>query len=366
MSASAQSPAVGGPAAVPAAGPLPAEIERAASLLAQGGLVAFPTETVYGLGADADNRAAVAAVFAVKGRPADHPLIVHVTGEQAAQAWSREIPPAARRMMHAFWPGPLALVLARSPRAHDGLTGGQDTVGLRCPAHPVAQSLLRALARVRGDAGAAIAAPSANRFGRISPTCARHVREDLGGGGAAPLVLDGGECEVGIESTIVQCLAGTVRILRPGSIGARAIEAACGLPVERPASDAEGPRASGRLEGHYAPRRPLEIIATADLAARVATLCAGRDGGAAGPRLAVLAAAEDPNVFPAGVIAFTAPHTDAAAFARVLYERLRRMDASGAARLLVVEPPRDESWAAVHDRLARAAAGSRQQRDSPL
>jgi len=215
----------------------------------------------------------------------------------------------------------------------------------------VARALLQALAQVRGDPGVAIAAPSANRFGRISPTSARHVRDDLGegAGSAVEMILDGGSSERGIESTIVQCLPDGVRILRPGSIGARALAAVTGLPVHGAGSDAEGPRASGRLESHYAPRRPLELVRPGGLPGRIADL--------GNVPLAVLVPARGAPDLPAGVLRFEAPYDDAPAFARVLYERLRSMDQGAVGRILVVEPPGGEDWIAVHDRLARAAAG---------
>ena len=330
--------------------PVPAElIGRAARILQAGGLVAFPTETVYGLGADADHRGAVAGVFAAKGRPSDHPLIVHVASIEAAGAWSRDIAPAATLLMRAFWPGPLTVVVARAARAHDLLTGAQDSVGLRCPAHPWARALLLALAGEKADPAAAIAAPSANRFGRISPTRAAHVREDLGEkpGGAVDCILDGGACGFGIESTIVDCSAVRVRILRPGSIGARAIAAATGLEVVVAGEDASAPRAPGRLVKHYAPRVPLELVSGEELAPRLAAL--------AQERIALLAPAQVPA---AGARRFACSLEDPTAYAHELYDVLRRMDASGATRILVLRPPAGPDWEAVQDRLSRAAAGS--------
>ena len=334
--------------------PVPGElIGRAARILQAGGLVAFPTETVYGLGADADHRDAVAGIFAAKGRPSDHPLIVHVASIEAAGAWSGDIAPAANLLMRAFWPGPLTVVVARAARAHDLLTGGQDSVGLRCPAHPWARALLLALAGEKADPAAAIAAPSANRFGRISPTRAAHVREDLGEKpvGAVDCILDGGACGFGIESTIVDCTAGRVRILRPGSIDARAIAGATGLRVaaagEDAGEDAPAPRAPGRLEKHYAPRIPLELVSGEELAPRLAAL--------AQERIALLAPTE---VRAAGVLRFACSLEDPAAYAHALYDVLRQMDASGATRILVLRPPAGPDWEAVQDRLSRAAAGS--------
>jgi len=324
-------------------------IERAARMMLEGRLVAFPTETVYGLGADADNPAAVAAIFRAKGRPADHPLIVHVADAQAAAAWARALSPAARSLMTRFWPGPLTLVVARSARATDFVTGGQDTVGLRCPAHPWARELVLALGRLAGDRSRAIAAPSANRFGRISPTLAEHVRADLGEkpDGSVDLILDGGPCPVGIESTIVDLSTPIPRLLRPGAVGRPALEKLLRGPVPD-AVDAEAPRTSGRLAGHYAPRRPLELLEAADIGTRIAAL------GAA--RVAVLAPAPADSALPPG--RFWAAAATPEAYARHLYEFLHAMDASGAEVLLVQCPPAGEAWDAVRDRLQRSASGS--------
>jgi L-threonylcarbamoyladenylate synthase len=316
-------------------------ITRAVAILRAGGLVAFPTETVYGLGADAEQPQAVRRIFAAKGRPPDHPLIVHVNASQALDDWAREVPAGARALAQAFWPGPLTLVLARSARAHDLVTGGQDSVGLRCPSHPWAQALLAAF-------GGGIAAPSANRFGRISPTTAEHVRADLGEkpDGLVDLILDGGACPIGIESTIVDFSAGSARLLRPGSITRAQLAAVLGAAV--PDAGGGAPRASGRLRGHYAPRTPLELVAPAQLAARVHSL--------RGVPLALLAPAS--IGLEAGdhvVLRLDAPDTPQA-YAQRLYAALRRLDAAGAARILVACPPQGPDWEAVLDRLRRAQA----------
>lgn len=325
--------------------PDPALIARAAAVLKAGGLVAFPTETVYGLGALAESPAAVRAIFAAKGRPADHPVIVHVADASALDDWAIDIPPAARMLASAFWPGPLTLVLKRSHRAHELITGGQTTVGLRCPAHPWARALLAAT-------GAAVAAPSANSFGRISPTAAQHVRDDLGQKprGKIDLILDGGPCPVGIESTIVD-LSGAgsrdgPRLLRPGAITRARLEQVLGVPV--PDAGSVAPRASGRLASHYAPRTPLELVDADQLAARVAAL--------RGTRLALLAPAD--LVLPAGsdhVLTHETAPDDAENYGRRLYAALHRLDAAGADRILVLRPPPGADWLAVHDRLRRAA-----------
>jgi L-threonylcarbamoyladenylate synthase len=327
-----------------------AAIERAAALLADGLLVAFPTETVYGLGADADNVDAVRSIFAAKGRPADHPVIVHVLDASAIDAWSAGAPEAARQLAQAFWPGPLTLVLPRSARAHDALTGGQASVGLRCPAHPWARALLDAFAARRADMRAALAAPSANSFGRISPTTAAHVRADLGEkpSGRVDLILDGGPCPVGIESTIVDLTGAAPRLLRHGAITRGQLEALLRQPV--PDADRDAPRASGGLKSHYAPRAPLELVPATQLPARINAL--------RGTRLAVLAPAAALLDWPADVVVRLVSPAGAPEYARRLYALLHQLDECGAARILVAVPPPGEAWDAVHDRLRRAAAAA--------
>jgi L-threonylcarbamoyladenylate synthase len=245
------------------------QIDRAVAILRKGGLVAMPTETVYGLAADADNADAVRAVFAAKGRPADHPVIVHVADTSALDRWVRVVPDAARALAAAFWPGPLTIVLPRSARVSDLITGGQDSVGLRCPSHPWAHTLLAAF-------GGAVVAPSANSFGRISPTTAAHVIADLGvkPTGKIDLVLDGGPCPVGIESTIVDLSGAAPRLLRPGLITRGELEQVLGRPVEM--ADEDAPRAPGRLEKHYSPRTPLVLVTPEALRSRIAELAARR------------------------------------------------------------------------------------------
>jgi L-threonylcarbamoyladenylate synthase len=326
-----------------------AAIGRAVDVLARGGLVAVPTETVYGLAADADSPAAVGAIFAAKGRPNDHPVIVHVRGAQALYAWASDVPPRASALAARFWPGPLTLVLARSARAHDGLTGGQDTVGLRCPAHPWVHALLDAWCAERRDPAAALAAPSANSFGRISPTTADHVRADLGEkpAGRVDLILDGGACPVGIESTIVDLSRpGPARLLRPGAITRAQLEAVLGEPVLD--ADDAAPRVPGALAQHYAPRTPLELVAPTTLGARVNSLL--------GTRVALLAPAMALLDWPSNVVLRLVAPASPDEYARRLYALLHRLDAAGAERILVAQPPAGPAWDAVRDRLQRAAS----------
>ena len=304
-------------------------------------MVAFPTETVYGLGADAANPRAIAKIFAAKGRPADHPLIVHLPGFAHLERWAVGIPEVAARLAAAFWPGPLTLILKRHPGVLDAITGGQDTVGLRVPNHPLALELLREF-----DGG--VAAPSANRFGRISPTTARHVRDELGSKVAA--ILDGGPCAVGIESTILDLSDGEARILRPGMLDAAAIGAVLGYP---PAFGGKqnAPRVSGSREAHYAPSIPLQLVVGAELAG------AARAALGAGRRVAVLAAT--PPALGQADLTWRTASADPARFAHELYSALRELDSSGCDLILVAAPPGDEAWRAVADRLRRAAAGSK-------
>ncbi len=312
------------------------EIAAAAAILRAGGLVAFPTETVYGLGADASNPQALRRMFAAKGRPPEHPVIVHLRGTEDLKRWTRDIPEIARRLAEHFWPGPLTLVLKRAAGVLDAVTGGQDTVGLRAPAHPIAQRLLQAF-------GGGIAAPSANRFGRVSPTTAQHVREELGD--ALDLILDGGPCEVGIESTIVDLSTGTPVLLRPGRIGSAEIEAVAGLPVS-PATSGS-PRASGTLAAHYAPKIPLVLASSGDLERVVRE--------AAGPVAVLARCARAPRSTAAQW--HVAP-VDAQAYAHDLYAALRSFERSGCGLIVVETPPEGAEWEAVRDRLTRAAAGS--------
>ena len=325
----------------------------AAGVLLAGGLVAFPTETVYGLGADACNAAAVARIYSAKGRPADHPLIVHVASMDGLGDWARDVPAYAIALARAYWPGPMTLVVRRSDLAADFVTGGQDTVGVRVPNHPVALGLLEAFVRAGGKG---VAAPSANRFGNVSPTSAQAVATELGDYLAdGDQILDGGPCDVGVESTIIDCTGDLPKILRPGAITAQMIEECTGLSVgsrfvltdddlpgiliNGKAVDEQVIRVSGSLDSHYAP---------------VATVILDQSptAGQGFIAMADVAAAD-------GVVRLAAPttHED---FARVLYAALRAADEKGLATVVVQQPQGDGIAVAIRDRLMRAAHGSAQ------
>ena len=369
-----------------------AAIRAAAVLLETGRLVAFPTETVYGLGADAENPQAVAAIYAAKGRPQDHPVIVHVAPGADIGYWCSDIPAEAYRLAEAFWPGPLTMILKRNAHIPDAVSGGQDTVGMRCPSHPVAIALLSAFKGGKGG----VAAPSANKFGNVSPTTAQHVRDEFGAmvfddaeaaeaaahacaaaitarmadpaeagaaAGAVPpgaalrlAVLDGGSSQVGIESTILDlsrlATHGPV-LLRPGHIGAQDIADVIGVMPNLP--DQSAPRASGTLESHYAPKAPVALVDGAALADTLARLAAR------GRKAAVIHYSALPQPGPAGQGAGGAHQhmpADAAGYAFGLYAALRAMDQTGAELILVETPPQNDAWLGVNDRLRRAAFGS--------
>lgn len=309
-------------------------IDAAVSALRRGEVIGMPTETVYGLAADARNAEAVARIFAIKGRPADHPLIVHVASAATLPDWSRGSLALAEPLAAAFWPGPLTLILSRHPSVLDVVTGGQDSVGLRCPAHPLAQRLLAGF-------GGGLAAPSANRFGRISPTRAQHVRDEFGM--QVPLVLDGGECAVGIESTILDLSSGLPTLLRPGQVTHAQLEKIVGCVAEK--SSRNSPRASGTLESHYAPRTRMLLLP------RSALVHEADEQRALGKVVSVLAISS----MPSGATGLLLPE-DPAAYAHGIYAALRELDGSGAHLLLVEKPPISLAWVAVQDRLRRAAA----------
>lgn len=308
-----------------------AEVRRAAEILRAGGLVAFPTETVYGLGADASSAAAMARLYAAKGRPAAHPVIVHFADAESAFEWAREVPDAARKLAARFWPGPLTLILKRSAKAKDFVTGGQDSVGLRVPSHPVAQQLLR-------EFGDGVAAPSANLFGNVSPTSAAHVREDLGK--QVDLVLEGGSSEVGIESTILDLSGGEPVLLRPGFLSTFDIEKALHSKISEKGS--ASPRHPGGLERHYAPRTPALLVPPHALDAEIA-----RRGAA----VAVLAFSRPDERVEYWIRMPREPR----AYAQRLYAALRELDGAGCETILIETPPETDEWTAVRDRLMRAA-----------
>lgn len=317
-----------------------ASIVRAAAALAAGELVAFPTETVYGLGARADDDAAVARIFTAKGRPADHPLIVHVAHADDARAFAAAWPAVAGKLVAAFWPGPLTVIVPRAQGMAGAAAAGQGSIGLRCPSHPVAHALLVAT-RALGVAG--VAAPSANRFGRISPTRASHVVEEFGD---ELLVLDGGACQVGIESSIVDCTRGRPVLLRPGILTRAQLEAAAGETLHEP--DADAPRAPGTLEAHYAPRAKLRVMPGAMLKTALELL------ESSPARLAVYSRSL-PVSLGKGVLHHRMPSRPDAA-AHELFQVLRELDAQGAGIIWVEEPPPTPEWAGVRDRLQRASA----------
>ena len=314
--------------------PSPEAIDLAVQRLRSGELVGFPTETVYGLGADAGNGRAVVKIFAIKGRPANHPVIVHLASTADIDRWARRIPPAARLLIEKFAPGPLTLILPRSERVPDPVTGGQGNVGLRFPSHPVAQCLLR-------EFGGGIAAPSANRFGRVSPTTAQHVADEFGA--ELPLILDGGPCAVGIESTIVDFTRGAAVLLRPGGVSTTQLAEVLGYTPLR--QTRQSPRVSGSLPSHYAPKTDTRLVKPSGIEQ---ALRAARDTGR---NVGVLARGTQRADFD-GLWRQAGP--DYLSYARLLYAELRLLDAAGLDLILVEEPPATAEWHAVNDRLRRA------------
>lgn len=318
--------------------------QDAARALAAGHLAALPTETVYGLGARADDPHAVARVYATKGRPADHPLIVHVLDAEAAWEWGTDIPEYARALGQAHWPGPLTLVLPRSPRARDFITGGQGTVAVRVPVHPVMRATLEALIDLTDDPAIGVAAPSANRFGRVSPTTAQHVIDELETHLTDDdVVLEGGASEVGVESTIVDCTGDLPAILRPGAITADDVRAATGLAL----GEHSQVRAPGTLASHYAPTATVQVIDEAHAANPTELIDASQDA-----RVGLLALAHVPT--PPGMVRLSAPRTTEE-YAQVLYRALREADALELQQVIAVTPPAEGVGTAVIDRLNRAA-----------
>jgi L-threonylcarbamoyladenylate synthase len=313
------------------------EIDRAVEALRDGDVVAFPTETVYGLGADAQNPEAVRKVYEIKGRPATHPLIVHLDHPRLLERWVLHVPPAAQALAERFWPGPLTLVLRRAPAVDLAITGGQDTVAVRVPNHPVAQQLLRAF-------GGGIVAPSANRYGRVSPTRAEHVREEFGD--AVKVILDGGDCKIGLESTIVSCVDAVPRVLRPGGITLSQLRSVVPEVVE--GRTGSQPRVPGSDVKHYAPVTPVSIVTSGKLEEVVAELTADHE------KVAVLATR--PPRLATKFMTWVNAGRRADVYARELYVHLRALDKSGAREILVEEVPAGEAWDAVRDRLHRAAS----------
>lgn len=314
-------------------------IRKAAEILRAGGLVAFPTETVYGLGADASNAAAVARLYAAKRRPAQHPVIVHFADAERAFEWAREVPQAARKLAARFWPGPLTMILKRSSRAGDFVTGAQDSVGLRVPSHPVAQELLLAFGGEQGGRRfSGVAAPSANIFGKPSSTVAAHVRGDFSG--RVDLILDGGPSEVGIESTILDLSGGKPVLLRPGMISKLQLAEVLERKIQE--KDPDSPRHSGGLERHYAPKTPVRLVPPHALDAEIAKRKA---------TVAVLAFSRPDERVDYWIRMPRGPQ----AYAQRLYAALRELDNAGCATILIEAPPETAEWTAIRDRLSRAA-----------
>jgi L-threonylcarbamoyladenylate synthase len=322
------------------------EIDTAVQALRDGELVAFPTETVYGLGANAQNPAAVRKIFAAKGRPADHPVIVHLDSPRFLHRWVREVPEAANKLAERFWPGPLTMVMPRAANVHDVVTGGQDTVAIRVPSHPMAQQLLTAF-------GGGIAAPSANRYGRLSPTRAEHVRDELGD--AVNTILDGGETQIGLESTIITFEGANVRLLRPGAVTAGQIRTVIGDELLIGANT-ESPRVPGSTSSHYAPTTQMTIVAAGEIDAHAASLSEG------GRRIAVLAQRLPlkSHKYVTWINAGRRPEQ----YGHDLYANLRTLDKAGCQQILVQDVPEGEKWDAIRDRLMRAASSVKESGDT--
>lgn len=314
------------------------DLSQALALLRAGELVGIPTETVYGLAADASQPAAVAKIFAAKGRPNDHPVIVHIAGVEQLNDWAQNIPEAAYQLAHAFWPGPLTLILERQAHVSDSVTGGQNTVGLRAPAHPITHELLRQF-------GGGLAAPSANQFGHVSPTTAEHVRHEFTTD-QLQLILDGGACHVGVESTIVSLVGGQAKLLRPGGISRAAIETVLGHPIAHHTDQASAQqRVSGLLDSHYAPRTPLVLGSIAQLLQKAA------EQKAAGRKVILLTQEKMADLVYAEHLMPNNPTV----YAQEIYATLRWLDQQGFDLLLLETPPQGAEWLAIHDRIHRAA-----------
>ena len=325
-------------------GASPEAITQAVQAISAGQLLGLPTETVYGLAADAARPDAVARIFAAKGRPSNHPLIVHVADAAGVAHFARDVPSFAERLMAAFWPGPLTLILPRRLDVGEATAGGQDSIGVRCPSHPVAQAVLQALALATPPVWG-LAAPSANQFGRVSPTTAAHVAGEFGD---SLLVLDGGPCGVGIESTIVDCTRGAPVLLRPGAISRAQVEAACGQRLQGDAALGEAPRASGTLEAHYAPAAKVRLMHAKALQTSLDLL------GAEAAHIAVYA--RTPLRMLSSQVLLRRMPDDAQATAQQLFSALRDFDTQGVKLIWVESVPDTAEWDGVRDRLQRAAA----------
>ena len=325
-------------------GASPAAITQAVQAISAGQLLGLPTETVYGLAADAARPDAVARIFAAKGRPSNHPLIVHVADADGVAHFARDVPAFAQRLMAAFWPGPLTLILPRRLDVGEATAGGQDSIGVRCPSHPVAQAVLQALALATPPVWG-LAAPSANQFGRVSPTTAAHVAGEFGD---SLLVLDGGPCGVGIESTIVDCTRGAPVLLRPGAISRAQVEAACGQRLQGDAALGEAPRASGTLEAHYAPAAKVRLMHAKALQTSLDLL------GAEAAHIAVYA--RTPLRMLSSQVLLRRMPDDAQATAQQLFSALRDFDTQGVKLIWVESVPDTAEWDGVRDRLQRASA----------
>lgn len=335
-------------------GKFPASIAAAAQALQRGELLGLPTETVYGLAADADNEQAVAKIFETKGRPANHPLIVHVASAQEVRRFASEIPDFAQRLMDAFWPGPLTLILPRRPEVAAAAAGGQNSVGMRCPSHPIAHAVLQA-AQTLGVYG--VAAPSANLFGRVSPTTAAHVKSEFGGD---LLIIDGGACAVGIESTIVDCTRGVPVLLRPGVLTPEQLSEACGVTVITPQlPDADAPRASGTLESHYAPKAQVRLMTAVDVQKAIDVYLNDHLSQTKGPIGVWSRNAPHMSVADIAGLNWQAMPLSASDCAHQLFAQLRYFDDQGVASIWVETPPLTREWDGVRDRLMRAAALTR-------
>jgi L-threonylcarbamoyladenylate synthase len=346
-------------------GHTPESVEAGAQRIRSGGLLGLPTETVYGLGADAENDAAIAKIFAAKGRPSDHPLIVHVLDASGVAHFASNVPDFAQALINAFWPGPLTLILPRRAGIAAAAAGGQNSIGLRCPAHPVAIAVLKACLQTESPEGQAqkpiwgIAAPSANQFGRVSPTTAAHVQGEFG---ADLLILDGGPCDVGIESTIIDCTRGVPVLLRPGAISREQVQEVCGIEVlskdELIKHDSIAPRASGTLESHYAPKAKVRLMDAPAMQSALDRLAAAASVGAAGrhkhPAVAIYS--RTPMTAPPEQVAAEHMPPTAADTAHQLFAVLRSLDVQSVNEIWIETPPEDAEWDGVRDRLQRAAA----------